>query len=205
MVTQGLPPLSGREREGSRDWHPIDMLHLINVARTHSDRRSMLTTPPAPHRPAGLPAAAIPAFISLYLLLGAVPALALMVSGYFFGSAKDALMANFFPYLAVVSILMLTVIVGLRRGDLWGIHLFRGLAWVLVAMIGVVALAGLALWRGGLGHGLTGEKESGAFILIAAALCCAPAFILLRGLRRVRWLNPFSSSNEWEFPVTKVG
>ena len=164
-----------------------------------------MTASPVPHRPKGLPAAAIPAFISLYVLLGAVPALALMVSGYFFGSAEDALMANFFPYLAVVSILMLTVIVGLRRGDLWGIRLFRGLAWVLVAMIVAVALAGLALWRSGVGRGLTGAKESGAFALIAAALCCAPAFVILRGLHRVRWLDPLSLPNEWEPPVTGVG
>ena len=163
-----------------------------------------MTPPAAPHRPKGLPAAAIPAFISLYLLLGAVPAMALMVSGYFFGSAQDALMTNFLPYLAVVSILMLTVIVGLRRGDLWGIRLFRGLAWVLITMIGVVALAGFALWSGGVGHGLTGAKETGAFILVAAALCCVPAFILLRGLSRARWLDPLSLPNEWEPPVTNI-
>ena len=163
-----------------------------------------MTPPPAPHRPKGMPAAAIPAFISLYLLLGAVPAMALMVSGYFFGSAEDALMANFFPYIAVLSVLMLTTIVGLRRGDLWGIRLFRGLAWVLVAMIVVVALAGLALWRGGVGRGLTGATETGAFMLIAAALCCVPAFIMRRGLRRVRWLDPLSLPNEWEPSVTNV-
>ena len=119
-----------------------------------------MTPPASPHRPKGMPAAAIPAFISLYLLLGAVPAMALMVSGYFFGSAQDALMTNFLPYLAVVSILMLTVIVGLRRGDLWGIRLFRGLAWVLVALIVTVALAGLALWRGGGGPWSDGREES---------------------------------------------
>ena len=151
-----------------------------------------------------MPAAAIPAFISLYLLLGAVPAMALMVSGYFFGSAEDALMANFFPYIAVLSVLMLTTIVGLRRGDLWGIRLFRGLAWVLVALIVVVLLASLALWRDAVGHGLTGAKESGTFVLIAVAVCCVPAFILLRGLHRVRWLDAHSLPNEWELPVTTV-
>jgi hypothetical protein len=152
------------------------------------------------HRPRGLPRAAVPAFVSLYLLLGAVPAIVTMMAGYFMGSATDPLMNNFLIYLGVISVLMLTTIIGLSRGDLWGIRLFRLLAWCLLAMVIVGVIAAALLAAGMIGKGLIGARGTGEFGLVALVAACAPAWIMLHGLWHVSWLNPNSRPDEWEPP-----
>lgn len=156
------------------------------------------------HRTGGLPKAGIPAFVSLYLLLGVVPAVLLMISGDLVGSDGDVLLENFWAYLGAVSILLLLTIVGLKRGDVWGIRLFRAVARCLMAMMVFTFVAGLLLGTRVMGGRIAGAQESGLFSLVAIVACCIPAWLLLSGLRHVRWLDPRSLPSEWEPPIAQT-
>ena len=154
------------------------------------------------HRPPGFPRAGVPAFLCLYLLLGIVPALALTLLGYLLHSPDDQLLGNFVPYVAGVSALLLTTVIGLGRGELWDIKLFRAIAWLLIGFMIVDAAAAIAILVGAVGI-QPGARTTAFFAIAVVVGCCLPAGILLRGMWFVRWLDVNALPHEWEAPMPR--
>ncbi|MGI4797125.1 MAG: hypothetical protein ACRYG8_24345 [Janthinobacterium lividum] len=152
-----------------------------------------------------MPPAAGPALLSLYVLLGTVPALSLMMSGYFLNTGRDELLEHLGADVGGAGFLMLLTIFGLRRGDLWGIRLFRSLAWCLIGLVAVNLVAALMLSASIVGPSLPGARGTGEFTMIATLACLVAVVILIRGMQRIRWLDPHSLPHEWEKSTFRGG
>lgn len=159
--------------------------------------------PPTRRPPFSVPRQALRVIASFFLVAGSVPALWAMTAGPVFGSSHD-LLDDYFPlYLVIVAAFVLGVIFAARTGRLWGLWLLRVAAQMLAAMVvtGLVGNGLLAL--GAVGNGTVAARASGEFGVIGLLICAPVAWLLLRGLTRVRWLDPRSRPEEWEPPLRR--
>jgi hypothetical protein len=101
-----------------------------------------------------------------------------------------------FPAWIVLSILMLTIGIGVGSGKRWTIRLFRWLSFGAIALY--LPLLALALY---LNAGPTPIDTGLAWVMFAFAVVKLPCFVILyRSLRQLRWLDPDSLPHEWEPP-----
>lgn len=142
------------------------------------------------------------AIILLYLFWG----LTLPVAGLAIGWSMlgyDPVMQAFIPLVALIAVPIIAVALGMRNGQPWSLRLFR-----LLAVLGVAALAGDVVAGLLLTFGMIGSTRhdylSGEFLLMASAVLAVLVFLIFRALRRVRWLDPYSTPEEWEPPVRRA-
>ena len=152
-------------------------------------------------RPLSAPRAALPVILYFYLLIGLVPAIATIELGMAFGAGSNALLGHFFIYLGVVGTIALAVLIAVRNGAVWGLTLLGLVSRMLVALIVATLAASALLASSAVRQGVVGARSTGEYGLIVIAICVPLAWLLLRGLRRVRWLDPKSTSDEWELPA----
>lgn len=155
----------------------------------------------AVHRlPLSAPRAALPVILYFYVLIGIVPAITTIELGQAMGSSS-ALLGHFYIYLISVGAVALIVLVAIRNGALWGLKLLSLISRVFIfALVATVAASAL-LAAGVVQPGVAGARSTGEYGLIVAAVALPLAWLLGRGLRRVRWLDPTSTSDEWEPPA----
>lgn len=153
--------------------------------------------------PLSMPKAAINALLYVYLLIGSIPAILLMVLPQLLHSNRDFLNDYFLVYLLIVGGWLLTLLFVVRSGRLIGLHLFRSTAFLLTAML-LIGLAAAALVAFGIAGDGTHDARLGGQFGVGAFLICTPVlWLLLRALKRVRWLDPTSAPEEWEPPVKR--
>jgi hypothetical protein len=118
------------------------------------------------------------------------------------GIDRDWLDDYLLPYVLVAGISLLALVFVFRSGRLWGLWTLR-CAVLILAALDVAGLLGNALAAMGLiGSGTGYARSSGQFGLLAFLLAGSPLVILLvRGIVRVRWLDPRSAPPEWEKPL----
>lgn len=148
------------------------------------------------------PRASIPAIILFYLFWGSTLPVAAMALGPIF-VGYDLLDAHFLLILILTSVPALVVIFGLRNGQPWSLKIMRVLS--VLGVIAIILDAGVGLM---LTLGFAGRTRSdvlgGEFLLVVCMLLAAMAFFLFRTLRRVRWLDPYSTPDEWEPPMRRA-
>ena len=88
------------------------------------------------------------------------------------------------------------IIVLLNFGHVYAVALFRYLVFALAAAaLGTAMCAGTMLAVGGMPHA---DRTASVVVLVSAAFMLPSAAVLIRGLLRVRWLDPASRGSEWE-------
>lgn len=162
-----------------------------------------MSAAPQDRPPLSMPTAALRLLTYLYLLIGSVPALCLMVLGPLRGTSSDLLSGHLLGYILIVGGWLLFVLFSVRSGRRAGIRLFRGTATGLAVTM-AVGLFGAALVTFGLaGDGVRHARLTGQFTLLGLLVCLPLAIVLLRGIGRVRWLDPLSTPDEWEPPARR--
>ena len=146
-------------------------------------------------RPRGAPKASNPAVLSFLLLWAATPWMGLLVitvwNKWDFGVYFGAMGWNF-----LIGCLGVVIVVLLNLGHLYAVALFRYVGFALAVAAVAIALCAAAMLAEG---GLPGaDRDAAQFILIFSAFMVPMAAILVRGLLRVRWLDPASKPSEWE-------
>ncbi|WP_231716650.1 hypothetical protein [Burkholderia ubonensis] len=101
------------------------------------------------------------------------------------------------PAWAVLTIIMLTVSIGIGSGKLWAVRLFRRLSFAAMALY--LPLLALAFY---LNAGRTPIDQDLAFVMFVFAVVKVPCLIIIyRAIRQLRWLDPDSLPHEWEPPL----
>ena len=162
------------------------------------------STVPRSRPPFSMPRAAIVSLFRLYLLIGSVPPILLVVLGPIAGAPHDLLDTYLPEDVALCTIWLLALLFVVRSGRIAGLRLYRGTAFLLVAMWCVASLCALSLALGIAGDGTRHVALIGRFGALGCALCLPLAWSLLRDLKRVRWLDPLSTPDEWEPPLRRA-
>lgn len=167
-----------------------------------SEPASQLMPGPADRPPLSVPREALIVGIWLYLAWGTVPAFWMMSAAVMAGLDRDWLDDYLLAYVLVVGVSLLALVYVFRRGKLWGLWTLR-YAVLLLAALDVAGFLGNALAATGLiGSGTAYARSSGQFGFLAFLLIGSPlVMLLLRGIVRVRWLDPRSAPSEWEKPL----
>lgn len=157
---------------------------------------------PADRPPLSVPREALTVGIWLYLAWGTIPAFWMMSAAAMVGIDRDWLDDYLLPYVLAAGISLLALAFVFRGGRLWGLWTLRYVA-LLLAALDVAGLLGNALAATGLiGSGTGYARSSGQFGFLAFLLVGSPLVkFLLRGIVRVRWLDPRSTPPEWEKPL----
>lgn len=152
--------------------------------------------------PLSVPREALTVGVWLYLAWGTIPAFWMMSAAVMVGVDRDWLEDYLLPYVLVDGLSLLALVFSFRGGRLWGLWTLRGAA-LLLAALDVAGLLGNALAAVGLiGSGSRYALSSGQFGALAFLLVGSPLVaMLLRGIVRVRWLDPRSTPQEWETPL----
>ena len=146
-------------------------------------------------RPRGAPRASNPAVASFYLLWLSAPAMAwLMLTiweqwdfSIYFGAI------TWFFAIGCVGVAMVVL---LNFGHVQAVALFRYTGFALAASALTIALWAIATIA--IGGMSSAAHTATVFVLIYSALMTPMAAVLVRGLLRVRWLDPTSKPSEWE-------
>jgi hypothetical protein len=139
----------------------------------------------------------------LYFTWGTVPALWLMSAPQMIGIDGDWLLDHLLIYWPVDGLTCIAMIFTFR-GSLRGLWILRSAALSMTAL----AIAGLLgnglVALGLLGAGTRHAELSGQFGALCFLLAGLPfSCLLLRGVTRVRWLDPRSLPEEWEPPMRR--
>ena len=148
------------------------------------------------------PGKALTPLVLFYLFWGWTPANAVSSFGNLFGN-DELIGSHFLAIVSVTAIPALLVIFGLRHGSVRGIRLLWVLSYLGAALLVFDAAIGM-LMTGGMIGGTSHDQLAGEFILMATAVLAVLCFFLLRTMKRVRWLDPNSTPDEWE-PKMVVG
>lgn len=159
---------------------------------------------PTDRPPLSVPREALSVGIWLYLAWGTIPAFWLMSAAVMAGFDRDWLGDYLLPYILVAGSSLLALAFIFRGGKLWGLWALRYAA-LLLAVLDVAGLLGNALVALGLiGTGTSYARSSGQFGVLAFLMVGSPLVVLLlRGIVRVRWLDPRSAPQEWEKPARR--
>lgn len=151
--------------------------------------------------PLSVPKKAINVVIAIAMVLPFVLSNILGLVDLMIGSRISLLDQHLLLFIAAVGGWVLVLLFVVRSGRVIGLHLLRGTA----ALDGFCFLAGLvmagALTFGFAADGSRHARLTGEFGIIMSAVVLPFLWFGLRGLRRVRWLDPQSSPEEWEPPV----
>ena len=153
--------------------------------------------------PFSVPRQALPVMGYMYLLVASAPALCLLTLGPVLGSRRDDLDDHFLAYLGIVSGVYLGLLFAVRSGRVWGLVLLRYVALFLTGLTAVGLAASAMLAVGWLANGTRTTRLSGQFSTMGFLVCAVLAFLLLRALGRVRWLDPRSGPETWEPPLRR--
>lgn len=164
---------------------------------TDLDRPSIAFDDPQPERPGDRPRG--------------TPAQAVLAGGAFFVAAGFTFVELVYgiaslmhvgdevvmlPTWIVLSIVMLTVGIGVGRGKLWAVRLFRWLSFVSMALYLPLLVLALYLNAGPIPI----DRGLAVVMFVSAVVKLLPFIIIYRALRKVRWLDPDSLPHEWEPP-----
>ena len=160
-------------------------------------------TAPADRPALSMPKGAINALIYLYLLLGSVPALGLSVLEPLLRTDRDLLSEHLLAYVLVIGGWLLALLFVVRSGRRIGLRLFRGTALLLAAVLAAGIVASVLVTAGMVGDASRHARLSGEFAMVGFLVCAPVLLLLLLSLKRVRWLDPASSPDEWEPPARR--
>ena len=150
------------------------------------------------NRPPGAPQAAVSALMAFFVVEGFT-----LIELY--GCLANVLGFDFSSGYLLVEImvgatLMLITVIGMSRGKLWAVKLFRGITHAAAALY--PAILAYAIY---LDSGKTPIDPAGAWITFALSILQIPAFfVIYRAFKRVRWLDPKSLPQEWEPPARQI-
>ncbi|WP_240766776.1 hypothetical protein [Paraburkholderia flava] len=153
-----------------------------------------LTTTERPgNRPPGAPKQAAIAGGAFFLGVGFTFVEILFATASLTGTSQPSLIL---PGWIALSVIILTVSIGLGKGKLWAVQWFRRLSYG--AMACYLPILALAFY---LDAGPTPIDDGQAFMMFVFAIVKLPSFIIIyRALKQVRWLDPASLPHEWEPP-----
>jgi len=157
---------------------------------------------PTDRPPLSIPREALTVGIWLYLAWGSILAFWMMSAAVMAGIDRDWLDDYFLPFVLAAGISLVALVFVFRSGSLRGLWTLR-LAALLLALLDVTGLLGNALVAmGWIGSGTGYARSSGQFGVLAFLLIGLPlTMLLLRGIIRVRWLDPRSAPRDWEKPL----
>ena len=140
----------------------------------------------------------------LFLAWGSVAPVTALAFGTALSISYNLIGEYFLVVVAIAAAPFLAVAFGCRKGTIWSIFLFQGLA--LVALIfGVIDLAaGALLSFGAVGFKDVTSRNTGLYVCICAGVLFTLSLALVWSMRRVRWLDPYSTPDEWETPINRA-
>lgn len=156
---------------------------------------------PGDRRSLSLPRKAVPVIPGLFIFWGLAPIIATLALGLVRGDGSDPLAGNLLWLLPLISGPTLVTIFGLRFGKRWAVQLLRWLGWIAAAITIVSAIIGLLVSLSLLGGQDRDAVLGGQFLMIAVTFAAPFGWLMLRTIRRVRWLDPRSRPSEWEPPM----
>ncbi|GAB2914203.1 hypothetical protein GCM10027093_60870 [Paraburkholderia jirisanensis] len=143
------------------------------------------------NRPPGAPRQAAVAGGAFFLGAGLTFAELVASIASFMGISYDDLIL---PGWIVLSVIMLTVGIGIGGGKLWAVKLFRWLSFGAIALY--LPLIAFALY---LNAGSAPIDIDLARVMYVFAVVKLPALVVIyKAIRQVRWLDPKSLPHEWE-------
>ena len=174
---------------------------MIRTSKTSSPRAKQVSYPrPKLSAPRGAAVCAV----LMYLAWGSVAPITAIAFGAALRISYDLLEKNFLIVLIISSAPIVIVTLGLRAGTIWSIFTIRYLTYASLIMALVDVCAGTLLATRTVGFQEVKSQHLGLFVCICASILLALSIALYRLIRRVRWMDPYSTPNDWETPVNRT-
>ena len=151
--------------------------------------------------PLSAPGGALLAVGLLFIVWGSVAPIAGIAIGTALRISYSLVGEHFLIVLGISAAPFLAVALGCRGGSTWAIFLFRILSGIALASFILDTGIGLLLAYGLVGFAEKTSRDTGLYVCFCAIILLAVSLLLVWSIRRVRWLDPYSTPDEWETPV----
>lgn len=149
------------------------------------------------NRPPGAPQVATGAFMAFFVVeaFTLIELYGCLVNILGFGFSSGYLLVE----IPVAAAFLLGVLVGLSKGKLWAVKLFRWSTHTFAIAYPAIVVCSIYLF------GKTPDGSALAWVFLGLTIVQIPALLVLyRAFARVRWLDPKSLPQEWEPPSRPI-